>query len=88
MNKEEIQEDIKKYSSLEAVGKSEGGQIILKDIKQDIVSTIDQLANYKELSHIELIALCAGLSEKLTMMKIMRNAKKNKDMAIEALDED
>ena len=88
MNKEEIQEDIKKYSSLEAVGKSEGGQIILKDIKSDIVSTIDQLAKYGELSHIELIALCAGLSEKLTMMKIMRNAKKNKDMAIEALDED
>ena len=87
MEKEEIQDDISRYRSIESMAKSAGGKIILKEIKSDVVSTIDQLSTkYGELTHIEMIALCAGLNEKLTMMKLMKNAKENKAMAIEALE--
>lgn len=89
MNKEEITDDIKKYKSIETMAKSAGGKIVLKEIKSDVISTIDQLSTkYGELSHIEMIALCAGLNEKLTMMRIMKNAKENKAMAIEALEDE
>lgn len=88
MNKEEITDDIKRYKAIETMFKSNGGRIILKDIKSDVVSAIDQLSTkYGEFTHIEMIALCAGLSEKLTMMRIMKNAKENKAMAIEALED-
>ncbi|MCG3219606.1 MAG: hypothetical protein KAR35_11380 [Candidatus Heimdallarchaeota archaeon] len=91
MNKEEkkeIQDDISRFRSIETMANSNGGKIILKEIKSDVVSTIDQLSTrYGELTHIELIALCAGLKEKLTMMRVMKNAKENKAMAIEALDD-
>lgn len=86
--KEDITEDIKKYQSLEAVGKSEGGKILLSDMKSDIIATVDQLAvGYKELTHIELISLCAGLSEKLTMIRTLKNAKARKEMVMEILEE-
>lgn len=88
MNREKITEDIKRYKAIETMSKSLGGKIVLKEIKSDVVSTVDQLATkYGELTHIEMIALCAGLSEKLTMMKLVKNAKENKAMAIEALDD-
>lgn len=88
MNKKEITDDIKKYKSIEAVANSGGGKIILNDVKSDVVSVIDQLSTkYKELTHIEFIAFCAELSEKLTMMRVLTRAKDNKAMAIEALEE-
>lgn len=87
MKQEEITDDIKRYKAIETMFKSNGGRIILKDIKSDVISTIDQLSTkYGELTHIEMIALCAGLNEKLTMMKLMKNTKENKAMAIEALE--
>lgn len=89
MNKEEITKDIKKYKAVEAVANSDGGKIIEKDIKDDLISVIDQISvKYGELSHIELIALCAGLNEKLTMLRIFKNAKTNRKMAIEALEDE
>ena len=88
MNEEEITKDIKKYKAIDAVGSSVGGKIIIKEIKSDVISTIEQLSSgYGSLSHIELIALCAGLNEKLTMLRLIRNAKENKAMAIEALED-
>ena len=88
MMEEEITDDIKKYKAIETMSKSLGGKIVLKEIKSDVVSTIDQLSTkYGELTHIEMIALCAGLNEKLTLMRTMKNAKENKAGAIEALDD-
>lgn len=87
MEKEEIQDDISRYRSIESMAKSAGGKIILREIKSDVVSTLDQLSTrYGELTHIEMIALCAGLNEKLTLMRTIQNIKENKAGAIEALD--
>lgn len=87
MNEEDIIEDIKKDKAIETMASSVGGKIVIKEIKSGVLSTMEQLSGYKELSHTELIALCARLTEKLTFMRLVKNAKLNKDMAIEALEE-
>lgn len=90
MNKEEkkeIEKDISKYRSLDTLSESNGGKILVKGLKEDIVSIIERLSNYKELSHIDFIVLASELKAKLTMMQILKNAKDKKAMVIECLEE-
>lgn len=90
MNTESINDtkkSLKKYSSIEVVSNTEGGKIIIDSIKSDIVSTIDEISSkYKTVSHTELIALSAKLSERLNILRIFNNAPKNKQLVKEELD--
>ncbi len=87
MNKEEIQKDIKKYSSIEAVEKSDGGKLLIASLEKDIVSCIDELsAKIKIATHIELVAIVAKMSERLTLLRVIRRAKKLKNLATKELD--
>ena len=80
--KEEISKDISKQASLEAVGFSEGGQMIIKELKKDIVGAINAIAySYKTLSHASLIGHCASLAEKIAVLKVMTGASKRKKIA-------
>lgn len=93
ISKKEIRSDLKNASALEAVQHSEGGKLLIKSCLQDVVSSVDTLSiGYTSLSHIELIAHCARLKERLDLYRALTNAKKNKDIIsealIEALDED
>lgn len=84
----DIEKDLKTYKKLEALSLSEGG-IVLKELcLKDIVTTIDTLAlGFKQLSHIEIIAHCARLNERLNMYRIITNSKKNAELTYEALQE-
>lgn len=85
--KEEIKKDIQKFSAIEAVSRTKGGQILLKSLQKDIVSTIDELSGkYKTTSHLEMIALCAKLSEKLILLRVLNKAKKLKKLAEQELE--
>lgn len=80
--KEEIKEAVKKYSAIEATAKSAGGKIILDSLKKDIVSSVDEVCRgYKTLSHTELIAVIAKLSERLSILRIFNNSAKNKKIS-------
>lgn len=82
-----VQEDIKKYSLLEAVERSEGGQMILLGLKKDAVGAIDKLIScYKTASDVELRTWCAILGERMNLIRMFKN-KSQKKFAIEALDE-
>jgi hypothetical protein len=84
---EEVKKDIKKYSSIEAITKTEGGQILVDSLQRDVVSSIDELCSkYKTASHIELIASCARLGERLALLRSINRAPKNKKSAREALE--
>lgn len=88
LNKKEIKEDISKYNALDAVKHSEGGKFIIKQSLTSIVATMDNLAsNYTTLSHAELVSLCARLSERLAIYRVLNNTEANIKFAEEALEE-
>jgi hypothetical protein len=90
-NKEQIEsvrKDVKTYALLEAVEKSEGGQLIIKGLKKDIVGAIDKLiSSYKTAADPELRAHCAVLGERITLLRAFTRAKKQKKYALAELDE-
>lgn len=84
---EEIKKDIKKFSAIDAISNTEGGKIIVKSIQKDVISSIDDLSSkYKTATHIELISLCARLSERLSLLRVLNKAKKLKKLAQEELE--
>jgi hypothetical protein len=83
---EEIKDDIKKYSAIGAISSTPGGKIVIERIQKDIVSNIDELrSKYKTISHVEMIALCASLSEKLALLRVLNKSKKLKKIAEDEL---
>ncbi len=82
-----LTDDIDTYESIEIVADSEGGKIILDSLKRDVMAAILSLSQFKKATHTELIALCATVTERLNMYKMMTNAKKNKTDALKALSE-
>jgi hypothetical protein len=87
-SKKEIKDDLSKISALEAVKNSEGGKILIESCLADVVSSVDTLCvGYTSLNHIELVAHCARLKERLDLYRVLVNAKRNKKMVLEALKE-
>lgn len=85
-DKKEIIEDINKYKSLDVLAKSEGGQILIDNQYKKIADTTDTIANgYTQLSHAELLGYCAYLKANLDVLKALKNAEGNLDLAEEAL---
>jgi len=87
MSTEEVKKDIKKYSAIDAISNSEGGKIVISSLQKDVVSVIDEMiSKYKVASHTELISLCATLSARLTLLRVLNRSKKLKKVALEELD--
>ena len=85
--KEEVKQDIKKFSSIMAVSATDGGKLLVKSLQKDIVSCVDELCGkYKTSTHIEMIAVTSKLSEKLTLLRVLNRAKKNRKVAQEELE--
>jgi len=75
---EEQQQDLDVYNALKTVADSDGGEILIKNLLSDVVNTIGTLEKqYKTLTHIEMIAYCASLSEKLSLLRSLTRASKN-----------
>ena len=84
----EVKKDIGKYAALESVKNSEGGQILITSLLSDMASSVDFLSSkYTSATHIELIASCAKLSERLALYRTLIRATKNKKLASLALEE-
>ncbi len=85
--KKEIQQDIEKYASINALAGLEGGKILVKSLKSDVLSSINFLTgNYKTVPEIELRASIAKLEANLSLYRVITRAEKNKLMAIEELE--
>ena len=86
-NADDIKKDIQKYSSIDAISNSQGGKIVVTSLRKDVVSTIDELiSKYKTLSHTEMIALCATLHARLSLLRVLTRAKKLKKYAMEEME--
>jgi len=88
ISKKEIKSDLKNASALEAVQHSEGGKLLIKSCLADVISSIDTLrTGYTTLTHIEMIGQCAKLKERIDLYRVLKNAKKNKEIIAEVLRE-
>jgi len=77
---EEQQDDLDLYASLDSLLKTDGGKALRDLLLKDTIHTIGVLENqYKTLSHIEMIAYCAALSEKLSLLRALTRSSKNLD---------
>jgi hypothetical protein len=75
---EEQQDDLDVYHALKTVAESDGGKILIDNLTTDVVRTIGVLeGQYKTLTHIELIAHCALLAERLSLLRTLTRAKTN-----------
>jgi hypothetical protein len=83
----EIKEVIAKHSAIESVANSKGGKIIIASLQKDITTCISDLSRgYRTMPHMELVAICARLSEQLAMLRVLNKAKKLKNLAKEELE--
>ena len=86
---EEIKDEIVGYKEIDAITNTKGGKRLLKSIKEDVLSTAESLTReYKTATHMELIALCAGLESKLGLYKVLTKAKDNIDVLETILEEE
>jgi hypothetical protein len=73
---EELDRD--RQLSLDILAKTDGGMLITNALLKDIESSITRLsAEYRSLSHIEMIGVCAELSSRLGLYKALTRAGKN-----------
>lgn len=83
---EAIANELEKASALDAVAQSEGGQILVKALLQDIVGCVDALGSqYKTLSQEAFISICADMKTKLDIARSLVRAKPNMDALNEEL---
>lgn len=86
MEIKEIEQDIDKYAKLESVKLSQGGKLLIESLQTDILNCINELTGkYKEISHIELIAVIARLEARLNLLKTLERSEQNKQMAKDEL---
>ena len=88
LKKAEALKDIDEYGGIEQFAKSAGGKKIIENTKKGVIGVIEKLVSgYQTLTHLEMIAICAELSEKIYMFRTLTRAGKNKTDAREALSE-
>jgi paraquat-inducible protein B len=77
-DKEVVQQDIQKYGALAALYNTEGGQVLIKTLNEDVLNLVDTIAfQYATLSETELRAKCAAIGLNLSMLRAMNRSNKN-----------
>jgi hypothetical protein len=75
---EEDENFLDSLKSLKALADSDGGKVLIDGLVQDILNKISLLSsNYGTMSHVEMIATCASMSEKVFMLKALVRADEN-----------
>lgn len=80
-------DEVKKYKSLDVISKSEGGEILIDDLKQKIADNVNTLdISFLTISEAQLRALCANLSALLGVLRLLTQAEKNAKVKTEDLE--
>ena len=85
---DQAKKEVGKFQALEALKNSDGGILLISALKKDISSAIEELANYKTLTHIEMVSIAARISERVSILKSLLRSPRNKKLAIETLEEE
>lgn len=86
--KESLEIQVKDFSSLEALHKSDGGKILVEMLLSEITLAVNQIATkYSKLTMQEFVAYGAEIDTKMALLRSMTKSTKNKDEAITFLKE-
>lgn len=83
----EIAEDAEKYHALKVMMQSDGGQVLIESLVQDIVMGLNQLESYSSLSRDEMVSIIARISSSRHLIQALQNADENLKDADEALED-
>ncbi len=87
-NAEIIADELDKFSAIESLYTTKGGELLFNSLMADAVGCIDTLtAKYASLSHLEFIALCADLKTKIDLARVLKKSVKNTIQARKDLEE-
>ncbi len=77
-NKTEEEVALDRYHDLKALADTPGGRVLVDALLSDVVAKTDVLmSQHQSLSHIEMIALCASMKEKMDIVRVLTRAKSN-----------
>ena len=64
------------YHDLKVLGQTPGGKVLVNAYTKDILSAVYQLSHqYRTLTHMEMIAICAGMNEKMAVVQTICRAE-------------
>lgn len=87
MRSKDITKELDAAKSIQVVADMEGGQLIQKTLRKDLISAVDSIANkFKTAKPNQIIAMCATIKATLDMLRVYSNAKTNKKMLEEELE--
>lgn len=82
----DLVESADSVQDIKAIADQPGGKELVRLLLEDVTRTVILLgSSYRELSHTEMIALCAQMQERLSLAKLIKNAadkEKELDQAI------
>lgn len=80
-----LADDVDKYGDLKSLAEQPGGKVLRATLRDDIIQAINKLTtNYTTMTHLDMIAIVAHIDARLTLLRILTNAKEN----FEALDQE
>ena len=67
---------------IKAIADQPGGKELVRLLLKDVTHTVTLLGNsYADMSHVQMIALCAQMQERLVLAKLIKNAaEKEKEL--------
>lgn len=84
----QIADDLSKVSAISALGDTEGGKVLITSLIKDVIDNVETLcAKNKELTMQEFVSICSDMKNKLDLVKVFKNSKKNKDYLKELYEE-
>lgn len=85
--KKTMDKDKSNLEDIVALTSTPGGKYLISKTKETTVNTAQVLMNnYKDLSHIELVALCSNLKSNFDMFMLLTGIKKELDALNEIIE--
>lgn len=80
--------DAETQGALASFASTKAGEVVLKGMRQNLAMTIDSISSgYRTLSHVELMAACAQLEDRIALLRTFTRAPKNLQLIEEAIEE-
>lgn len=83
----QIKEDLGDYKALSSLADSEGGRLLLTNLRKDIASDVESIMGLFRGADLDLRCAVAKLVADFNMYRVLRNADENVKLADEALAE-
>ena len=82
-----VQEDVKRYKALDTLAKSEGGELLLTNLRERVASDVEALRALLKGSETDIRAAIAKLNADIYVYRPLINAEQNAKIAVEELEQ-